>query len=291
MGARRRRGDLPGELGRSDRAQRTYCARKPPRRRSPSIELAPGRYIVSVRGISSSGIQGFDTQHSLNVLANSPVPPGCDGNAGRRSASFQLDVFRITTSPFTLRIVDAGNSRRPPKSFYGDDTAGSQARSRDATNGRSNPKPPGSSMPRALEVRPDPPQNLRTAVQRQNLSVAWDRVTNASAYRVSVTTPSLDEIQIETAETQLMMPDDRLRSVYCIGHGSRKCACERGHGPRGNGIKASLVATRFGSAAPDLRRPCRSFLDRILRDLPGFCDLHRAQPDLWLVHLFGPAHL
>ncbi len=187
--------DQPNVVVQSKRASET----------STLVDLSPGTYLFTVRGVSAAGIEGQDRQHTLRVLGAPPTPldstlvttEGGSGVAWNYAGTgpYQLTVTNLATqvrSSFTATDAQL-NLDLPPGEYEWIVSTSSSAPSQPAT----------------LTVLPPAPANLTVEkIDRSTLTVqlSWDQVASADAYTLELRLPGVTPKTVTTNETRVSVP-------------------------------------------------------------------------------------
>jgi hypothetical protein len=144
----------------------------------------PGSYLVTARGISAGGIEGFDAALEIQLATAAPIPDDV------REYETDRVVFSWSATqagqPYTVQVADAAefaelmhessvvrtalDVQLPPGEYHW--------RVRDS----------GSQFTeaRAVTVRPMPPERVTAQGERGHTSISWSEVEDATSYRVRI---------------------------------------------------------------------------------------------------------
>lgn len=163
------------------------------------VDIQAGEYLLKVRGVSPSAIEGQDASSQLRVLAQAPIlqphPQATSGSMGLRwqdadaQGPYTLELTDLDSQAKTTYEYASPNARiSPPVGRY-------SWRVRGATSSWSQPG--------NFQVDPATPKNLTSSSRRKQLSLAWDAVDSADEYLVTIIAADGSEQQTITPNTQL----------------------------------------------------------------------------------------
>ena len=150
-----------------------------------TVDVPTGNYDLAVRGVSASGVEGFDATQRLAVVDPGPLNLSTSGDIGG-DVTFAWE-FPAGAPASAVSITLAADHWEEARKLSATGTTHTVHLAPGSYRWRVQ-QPSSAPSPEArFRLRPATPENLVAESARRTLTVSWDSVANAQGYALKVT--------------------------------------------------------------------------------------------------------
>ena len=169
-----------------------------------SVTVNPGTYLVRVRGVASSGIEGYDASSPVTVIGQAPRPQTVSQSV---AGPVQFD-WEYAPADAGFEITLAAQHWSTPKRLSATTSPLSSELEAGVYTWQVSAADSAASAPQTFTLRPTQPDNIKVRSDGTVVTVQWEKQANISNYLLTLTAPSGEVItrEVSGAQTSVEVP-------------------------------------------------------------------------------------